>query len=106
MDELFLQILKANEEAQEELDRAYGASSSLQKDLQTLKNEVDESVMNWYENQAQILLDSRKKALDSLKEDSKEIFLKEKAEVESVFKEKSKAFHKELLERITKDHVQ
>lgn len=104
MDELFLQIMSANELAQKQIEIAQSATNTSAKDLKEFKQTLDASLLETFNEQARSLNEKTQALVASYEAQSRRKFEQSKSLLEKDFKEISENFHQKILKEVTTFH--
>lgn len=100
MDELFLQILNANESAQVRIEEAQGATLNSQEVFNELKKTVDREALESFENESRIILEKTDTVLIQAKRDVAVSLQQQKSILEKDFKKVSESHRAMILSEI------
>ena len=106
MDDLFLDVLKANQEAQTHIDKNKISSLENRKIINEKKLEMDEAFLlkvNDFENE---ISTESEITLNALKTQQASVLEREKEEFKELFLQKSQEMRADLLKKIVFDHGQ
>lgn len=100
MDELFLQILNANESAQVQIEEAQGATQNSQEVFNELKKTVDREALESFERESRKIVEKTDTVLLQAKHDVAASLVQQKSLLEQDFKQVSESHRAKILSEI------